>query len=226
MLSVGHQIDIVNRLILGRVWHIAHFNAAQVFDPAHALHTGHHKAQRVALLGPQHLAVLAISHQHLARGNQLDGNRARHRRAIRAFGQNEFAFFEISPGHLQQGNQGHAGELAARQHAMRVLHRGHGDIAPLHASVGSTFDKVKARHCGQPHDLVHGEDLGVLHQTVDHESMFGRIDIPPALMVALKMQATGRDDAKQRLQWSKRNRGLLGLRQTRALATLHIGFVF
>ena len=79
MLAVRHQIHIVNRFILGRIGHVTYFNAAQIFHPAHTLHTGHHQAQRVALLRPQHLAILAVSHQHFARGDQLDRNRARHR---------------------------------------------------------------------------------------------------------------------------------------------------
>ena len=44
-------------------------------------------------------------------------------------------------------------------------------------------------------------------------------------MVALKVQTAGRDDAEQRLQRRKRHRRLLGLRQARALAALHIGLV-
>ena len=45
-------------------------------------------------------------------------------------------------------------------------------------------------------------------RAVDHQPVLGRIDIPPALVVALEMQAAGRDDAEQRLQRRKRHRRL------------------
>ena len=61
-------------------------------------------------------------------------------------------------------------------------------------------------------------------QTVDHESVLPRVYVPPALVVPLKMQTAGRDDTEQRLQWREGHRGLRGLCQARAWATLHIGF--
>ena len=50
-----------------------------------------------------------------------------------ALGEHEAAVLQVGPGNLQQGDQRHAGELAARQHAVRVLAGGHGHVAPFHA---------------------------------------------------------------------------------------------
>ena len=85
---------------------------------------------------------------------------------------------------------------------------------------------MKARHRRQAHDLVHGKHLGRLNHAIDHQAVLGWINVPPALVVPLKMQPTGRNNAKQGLQWRKRHRGLRGLGQARALAALHVGFVF
>jgi len=108
---------------------------------------------------------------------------------------------------------------------VRVLRGGHGHIAPLDRGVGAAFDEVKARHRRQPHDLVQRKYLGRLDHAVDHEAVFGGVNVPPALVVPLEVQTTGRDDAKQRLKGRKRHRGLRGLCQARALATLHIRFI-
>ena len=90
---------------------------------------------------------------------------------------------------------------------MAVLGRGYGHIAPLHAGVGAAFDEMKTRDAGQTHDLVHREHLGLGHharrRAIDHETVARRVDVPPALVVPLKMQPAGRDDAKHRLQRCK-----------------------
>ena len=83
---------------------------------------------------------------------------------------------------------------------------------------------MKTRDRRQPHQVVHGEYARGFDQAVDHETVFGRVYVPPALVMPLEMQTAGRDDAEQRLQRRERHRGLRGLRQARTLATLHIGF--
>ena len=155
--------------------------------------------------------------------------RARHRRAIGTLAEHEACALVVHAGHVEQDLQRHAGEFAAAEHAMRVLAGRHGHIAPLHAGVGATFDEVEATHRGQAHQLVHREDhrptqdLGV--GSIDHQAVLGRVDVPPALVMPLEMQAARRDDAEQRLQRCKRYRRLGGLGQPGAEATLHIRLV-
>ena len=86
---------------------------------------------------------------------------------------------------------------------MRILHRGHRHVAPFHPSIRTALDKVNARHGRQAHEIVHREDLCLPHQTINHEPVLLGINIPPALMVALKVQTIGRDDPKERLQWGE-----------------------
>ena len=80
---------------------------------------------------------------------------------------------------------------------MRVLDRGHGHVAPLGGGVGTALDEGKARYRWQTHDLVHGEDHVLFDHAIDHEAVFGRVDVPPALVVSLKVQTTGRDDTEE-----------------------------
>ena len=46
----------------------------------------------------------------------------------------------------QQRRQHHAGPLGAGQHAVRVLHRRHRDVGPLHRRVRAALDEMDARH--------------------------------------------------------------------------------
>src|SRR5207247_7850348 len=60
---------------------------------------------------------------------------------------------------------------------------------------------------------------------VEHQPVCARVDVPPALVVALEVQAAGCDDAEQALQRAERHRGLARLREAGALATLQSGLV-
>ena len=144
MRPVRHQVNVMQHFVFGSVGLIAHFEAAQVLDPAHTLHTGHHQPQRVAVLGTQHLAVLTVGDQHFSRADQAHWNGAGHGRAVGAFGQHELALLEVGAHHLQQGDQRNAGEFAARDHPVRILASRHGDVAPFHTGVGAALDEAKA----------------------------------------------------------------------------------
>ncbi len=219
MLAVGHQVDVMHRLVAAAVGLVAHLDAAQVLHPAHALDAGHHEAQRIALLGAQHLAVLAVRDQHFAVLDHRHRDGAGHRRAVGALGEHEAAALVVGAAHVEHHLERHAGELAAREHAVGVLAGRHCDVAPFHAGVGAALDEVEARHRRQPHDLVHGEDLRGLQQAlvgaVDHQPVLRRIDVPPALVMALEVQPARRDDAEQRLQRRERHRRLARLREAR-----------
>ena len=86
---------------------------------------------------------------------------------------------------------------------MGVLHGRNGNIAPLQPGIRAAFDKVNARYRRQAHQFIHRVNLGLFQQriirTIDHQAMPGRIDILPALVMALKMQSRRRNDAKQPL---------------------------
>src|SRR5690606_9544665 len=53
--TIGHVVDVVHGFVLGGPLLVAHLDTTQVLDPAHALHARHHQAQRVTVLGAQHL---------------------------------------------------------------------------------------------------------------------------------------------------------------------------
>ena len=196
-----HQVNVMQSLVFTGVGLVTQLDAAQIFHPAHALQAGRDQAQWVTVFRAQHFAVLPVSHQHFAAQNLAQGNRASHRRTIGTFGQNKFAFFEISARHFQQRHQRHPRELAAGQHTVGVLRRRHRHIAPFHARVGTTFNEMETRDAGQAHQVIQCEDHVLFEKTrcaaIEHQPVFARVDIPPALMVPLKMQARRRDDAKQ-----------------------------
>ena len=223
MRAVGHAVDVVDRLVFGGVLHVAHFDAAQVLDPAHTLHTGHHQAQGVAVFRAQHFAVHGPSHDAIVHG-LVNGDGAGHGRAIGTLGQDVLAVFLVVTAHLQQSGQQHAGEFRAADHAVGVLNGGHRHVAPFGRGVGAAFDEVDARNAGQAHQVVHGEDAFALDQTVDHQAVLGRIDVPPALVVTLKVQAAGRDDAEEALKWRKTDGSRVHAGQTWALAAAQVGF--
>ena len=225
MRAVGHVVDVVNRFVFGVVLFVADFDAAQVLDPAHTLHAGHHQTQGITVFGAQHFAVHGPSHDAVVHG-LVDGDGAGHGRTVGTFGQDVLAVFLVVTAHLQQGGQQHAGEFGAAHHAVRVLHGGHGHVAPLGGGVGTALDEVDARDAGQAHQIVHGEDAFALNQTVDHQAVLGRIDVPPALVVTLKVQAAGRDDAEQALQGRETDGSRVHAGQAWALAAAQVAFPF
>ena len=147
---------------------------------------------------------------------------ARHRRAVGAFGEHVAAGLDVGTAQLEQRRELDAGELGARQHAVRVLHAGHRRVGPLHRRIGAALDEVDARDLRQPHQVVHGEDARRAHQAVHHQPVLRGIDVPPALVMALEVQPARRDDAEERLQRAERHRGLRYLRQPRALPALDV----
>ena len=111
---------------------------------------------------------------------------------------------------------------------MGVLHGRHGDVAPFHPGVGAALDEVHARHRRQAHQVVEGEHFGRLQQRVvraiDHQAVLRRVNVVPALMVALEMQASRGDDAEHALQRRERHRGSGDARQAGGLAALQVFF--
>ena len=66
--------------------------------------------------------------------------------------------------HDGRGGEAHARVFAAAKHPVRVLHRGHGDVAPLHAGIGAALEEVDARDGRQAQQIVHRVDACLAHQ--------------------------------------------------------------
>ena len=225
MRAIGQQVDVVQGFFTRFPWLVAHFQTAQPLHPRHALHTRHDQPQRIAILGTQHFAIHGPSDNHIVQ-RAFHTNGARQPGTLCALGQHIAAFGDISAAVFKQPGQWHAGEFATRQHAVGVLHGGNRHIAPFHAGVGAAFDKVDTRHRRQAHQIIHGVHARFTHQAIDHQPMLTRIDIPPPLVMALEMQAAGRDNAEQSLQRRKSDRRLRDACEPRTLAALQILFIF
>jgi hypothetical protein len=149
--------------------------------------------------------------------------------AICRLGEHELAFGEICTAFLEQQAQGLAGVFAAGEHAVGVLHRRHGDVAPFHAGIGAAFDEMEARNRGQAHQIVERENFWRADQArdraVDHEAVAARIDVLPALVMAFEMQARRRDHPERALQRREGDARRVGLGQARRLTALEPALV-
>ncbi len=224
MHTVGQQIDVVQRFLARVPRLVPDFETAQPFHTRHALHAGHQQAQRIAVLRTQHFAVLPIDDHYIGE-RKLHRDRACQRRAVGAFRQYELAFRTIKPCLVEQRGQQHARELAARDHAVRVLHRRHGHIGPLHAAVGTALDEVNTRNRRKPHHIVHRQHQRTLDQAMNHQSMLLGVNLWHTGVMPLEVHAARRDNAEQILQRSEADAGLRLRRETWTLTPLHIRLV-
>ncbi len=224
MRPVRHEIHVVQDLVLRPVGLVPDLEPAQPLDPGDALDPGDHQSQGVSVLRPQHLAVHPPRHEDVVeRAGHRD--RARQPRAVGSLGEDELPPRLVDPTFVEQDGQGHARVLAAGQHAVRVLHRGHRGVAPLHPRVRPALDEVDPRGGREPHQVVHGVDRGPLHEPHDHEPMLAGVDVVPPLMVTLEVQATRRDHAEEALKRGEGDRGRRDAGQARALAPHQVRLV-
>jgi hypothetical protein len=77
---------------------------------------------------------------------------------------------------------------------------------------------------GQAHQVVHGEHTLALDHAVDHQAVLRGVNVPPALVVSLKVQTAGGDDAEQALQGCEADRRLWHPGQAGAFAALQRSF--
>ena len=103
-----------------------------------------------------------------------------------------------------------------------------GGIVPFNRAVGTAFNKTHAANAWEAHDLVHIKHHRPLEhavvRAVDHQAVLGRVNIPPALVMPLKMQAARCDDAEQGLQRAEAHTGRANAGQTWAFASLQVFF--
>ena len=99
---------------------IAHLDAAQPLDRHVAFPAGDEHAQRIALLGPQHLAVLGVDDQHVVH-DLLERNRARVARAVGAFERDPLGA-GLQARLVEQPGSRDARPLRAGQQPVRLLH--------------------------------------------------------------------------------------------------------
>ena len=183
------------------------------------------KPLRIDHHGWQIVAVHRVRDDHVVQG-PLDADRAGQTGAVAAFGQHEFRLLFVESAVIEQRRQRYAGVFTAGQHPVGVLDSRDGDVPPLHTAIRAALYEVDARHGRQAHQVVHRVDPGLADQTVHHQSMLARIDIVPALMVALEVQTVGRDDPEEPLQRRERHRRTSHASEPWALAALQIGFEF
>ena len=191
--SIRHQVGVFRCLLAREGRLIADFEPAQIFDVDAAFPAGNDQPQRIALFGPQRLAVLAVGHETIVE-TLVERQAAVHARGVGAFGQDPFGFF-LETDFVEQGRQLDAGPLRAADHAVRELQRVELCAAPFHAAVGRTLDEINPRDGRKAHDVVHRQYQRPFDKAVDQEAVLMRIDVGAAAMVALEEQSIGRNNA-------------------------------
>ena len=174
---------------------VADLDPAQPFDADVAFPARHHQPQRIALLGPQRLAVLRVDDETIVEAF-VERQAAVHVRAVGAFDHDPLRLL-LDADLFQQRGEPDAGPFRAADHAVGELQRIDLRGAPLHAAVGRAFDEMDARHRRKAHDVVHRQQQRTLDQAVDHQPVLVRIDVRPPGVIALEEQAVRRDDAVQ-----------------------------
>ena len=196
--------------------------AVDRLDPAHpfdvgvALEAGQQHAHREALLGADRLAVLEErDHRVVVRLPHREA--AAHGGGVRAFG-DEPGRARIEPGFLQQHGELHArpfraGEQAMQHARVHLLRLGRARDA---ARIAGALDIVDARLHRIAQQRVQIEHQRLAHHAVDHQLVLVGIDVGDAVVVALIMQAGGRDRALQHVERRARGAGTFAAGRRRA----------
>ena len=207
MLAIRLQVDVMHRLVLGCVRLIANLNAPQVLDPTDTLHARHNESQGVTVSGRNISPFMPHA--------TITSSMARSSAIVRVMlepsapsAKNVPRLLFINATHLQDSGQQDTREFSTAQHTVGVLHGWQGDVAPLGPRIGTALDEVDAGYAGQTHQVVHREHTRTLDQAVHHETVLRWIDVPPTLVVTLKMQTGWCDDAKQNLAVGRSSRRL------------------
>ena len=192
--AVGHQVGVLRRFLAAHGRLIHHLEAPQPLDVGVALPPGQQEPQRISLLRPKRLAVLAIG-DHRVVHHLFDRDAAVKLAGVRAFGEDPRRAGVHAALTEQRGHR-HAGPLAAAREAVDALHvRLRGAAAPFAAAVAGAFEEVDARDRRQPLQLLHGEDQRPIDHAVNGQRVPGRIDLGDTAMMPLEVQRGRRDDA-------------------------------
>jgi hypothetical protein len=83
---------------------------------------------------------------------------------------------------------------------------------------------MNARHRGEAHDVVHGQNERTLDQAVDHEPMLARVHVDATGVVALEEQSVRGDDPVHGLQRRETDGGFLARGQPGHVAADDVAF--
>ena len=199
MRAVGHQVDVVQLLVLGAVRLVADLEAAQVLDPA----------TRPARPAPRGAAGSrsrgAASRRSCPRRRSRRRARARSRSCASSTSRRRPRPARSAPC-LQVG----AAVRSSRVDSRTPVNSQHDSMPCVYCTLG-TATLPHSIAVFAPHSMkwmreTDGSRIrssivktrGLAHQPVDHQPVLRRIDVPPALVVALEVQAARRDDPEQR----------------------------
>ena len=224
--ALPFSIRSVYFAVSSRVNHgcVADLEAAQPLDPDIAFPARHHEPRRIALLGPQHLAVHAIGDEAIVERLARAGSSG-HRGGVGAFRQHPFRV-RLDARPRRAAAQRHAGVLHAMHHAVGVLAAVELRAAPLHAGIGGAFEEIDPVDARKALEIVEREDQRLVDQAVHHQPVVVRIDLGDAAVMALEAEPVRRDDAVELVQRREADRGFRRRGQPRHGAADDILFVF
>jgi hypothetical protein len=191
-LPVLQKVGVFRRLFAVVPGLIPHLDPAEPLDPHVAFPAGHDKADRIALLGAQPLAVHMRGDKAVIQ-RLFQRDRPGHGGGIRAFGKDPGGI-RPNPRFFQQKPQRHAGIDDVVDHPMGELAAVQLRPAPFHARIRRAFEEIGPVLPREAHDVFHREHQRRVHQPVDHQPVLPRVDLGDAGMVAFETQPVGRDD--------------------------------
>ena len=202
--DVGPHHGMIHALIPGVIGLVHHLDVFQVLDAERGLPAGNEQPDRVTLLDPKRLAVLAVGDEHILH-RLCDRHGVREFAGVVALG-NQPRPLRLDPDLIQQDGQRHAGPLAATRHPVNELDRQpHVRIALAvdhGGAIAMAFQEMNPGDRRQALEIVHGEAQWAIHQAMDREPMFRRIDLGEmGRMVLHEVQLGRRDDPRVILQW-------------------------
>ena len=80
-------------------------------------------------------------------------------------------------------------------HAVGELNTVELGTRPFHARVGGAFEEVDVVLAREAHEVLHREDELLVDETVDHQTVLGRVDMGRAAVVTFEADTVGGDDA-------------------------------
>ena len=201
--AVGKRVGVLGRLLAGHKRPIGELDAP---DPLHvraALPPRHEQPRRIALLGTEWLAILAVRDHGVVPGLG-DRDAARQHRRVSAFGQ-EPCGAGLHPHLAEQGGERDARPFAGAGEAIDQLGRHVGaQIAIGGPAVPRAFEKVQPRHGGEPSQRLEIEDRRPIDHAVDQQLVAVGIDAGDARVVTLVVQVRWCHDPAQVLERGER----------------------
>ena len=202
--AVGQRVRVLRRLLASHERPVGDLDPPDPLDVRVSFPTRQQEPSRVALLGTERFAILAVRDQGVVPG-LLDGYAPRHHGRVLSLSQEPLGA-GLHASLPKQGREGHAGPLARAREAVDELR---GEVGPglpvARGAVSGALDEVQPRDRGKALEGLEVEHHRALDHPVDQEPVTVGVDGRHARVVALEVQVCRSDDPAKILQRRERD---------------------